>query len=130
MFYVRFDWIRQSNKLKRVKGDLTRYLHETVISTLVAGISPVMGSNSHTEAMSSSLSITSPSMGVRDEKKLSTSNSLAVLAALMKITAPVMGASAREERSGTTESTSVSEDRRKPQTLSKKNHISIITKTK
>lgn len=40
----------------------TSYLHETVISTLVAGMLPVNGSNSYTEAMSSSLSITSPSM--------------------------------------------------------------------
>ncbi|KAL6458899.1 hypothetical protein MHYP_G00323710 [Metynnis hypsauchen] len=39
------------------------YLQETEISTLVAGMFPVMGSNSHTEAMSSSLSVTSPSMG-------------------------------------------------------------------
>lgn len=68
-------------------SDSASYLHETVISTLVAGISPVIGSNSHTEAMSSSLSITSPSMGARDKRKLSTSNSFAVLgpAVLTKI---------------------------------------------
>ncbi len=59
--------------------DCASYLHETVISTLVAGISPVTGSNSHTEAISSSLSITSPSMGARDKRKLSTSHSFAVL---------------------------------------------------
>lgn len=59
--------------------DPASYLHETVISTLVAGISPVTGSNSHTEATSSSLSITSPSMGARDKRKLSTSHSFAVL---------------------------------------------------
>lgn len=34
-----------------------------MISTLVAGMFPVIGSNSYTEAMSSSLSITSPSIG-------------------------------------------------------------------
>lgn len=38
------------------------YLQETVISTLVAGMLPVNGSKSYTEDMSSSLSITSPSI--------------------------------------------------------------------
>lgn len=36
------------------------HLQETVISTLVAGMLPVIGSKSYTEDMSSSLSITSP----------------------------------------------------------------------
>lgn len=36
------------------------HLQETVISTLVAGMFPVIGSKSYTEDMSSSLSITSP----------------------------------------------------------------------
>ncbi|KAJ7998893.1 hypothetical protein DPEC_G00209700 [Dallia pectoralis] len=41
------------------------HLQETVISTFVAGMFPVIGSNSYTEAMSSSLSMTSPSISVR-----------------------------------------------------------------
>ena len=40
----------------------TTHLQETVISTLVAGMLPVIGSKSYTDAMSSSLSITSPSI--------------------------------------------------------------------
>lgn len=42
------------------------HLHETVISTLVAGMLPLMGSKSRTVAVASTLSMTSPSMRARD----------------------------------------------------------------
>lgn len=41
--------------------DASTHLQETVISTLVAGMLPVIGSKSYTDDMSSSLSTTSPS---------------------------------------------------------------------
>lgn len=42
------------------------HLHDTVISTLVAGMLPLMGSKSRTFAVASTLSMTSPSMRARD----------------------------------------------------------------
>lgn len=42
------------------------HLHDTVISTLVAGMLPLMGSKSRTGAVASTLSITSPSMCAGD----------------------------------------------------------------
>lgn len=60
----------------------------------------MIGSNSLTEAMSSSLSITSPSMGARDNRTLSTSNSLSVsgAAVLPKISQLQRGAGAGARR--------------------------------
>lgn len=46
------------------------HLHDTVISTLVAGMLPLMGSKSRTVAVASTLSITSPSMGAGDPGRL------------------------------------------------------------
>lgn len=45
-----------------LSADASTHLQETVISTLVAGMLPVIGSKSYTDDMSSSLSITSPSI--------------------------------------------------------------------
>lgn len=47
------------------------HLHDTVISTLVAGMLPLMGSKSRTVAVASTLSITSPSMRAGDPGQLS-----------------------------------------------------------
>lgn len=46
------------------------YLQDTVISTLVAGMLPLMGSKSQTVAVASTLSITSPSMRAGDSGQL------------------------------------------------------------
>lgn len=46
----------------RLAADAPTHLQETVISTLVAGMFPVIGSKSYTDDMSSNLSITSPSI--------------------------------------------------------------------
>lgn len=46
------------------------HLHDTVISTLVAGMLPLMGSKSQTVAVASTLSITSPSMLAGDSGQL------------------------------------------------------------
>lgn len=48
--------------LSPLRADASTHLQETVISTLVAGMLPVIGSKSYTDDMSSSLSITSPSI--------------------------------------------------------------------
>lgn len=45
-----------------LSADASTHLQETVISTLVAGMLPVIGSKSYTDDVSSSLSITSPSI--------------------------------------------------------------------
>lgn len=45
-----------------LSADASTHLQETVISTFVAGMFPVIGSKSYTDDMSSSLSITSPSI--------------------------------------------------------------------
>lgn len=46
------------------------HLQDTVISTLVAGMLPLMGSKSRTVAVASTLSITSPSMRAGDPGQL------------------------------------------------------------
>lgn len=46
------------------------HLHDTVISTLVAGMLPLIGSKSQTVAVASTLSITSPSMRTGDPGQL------------------------------------------------------------
>lgn len=46
------------------------HLQDTVISTLVAGMLPLMGSKSRTVAVASTLSITSPSMRAREPGQL------------------------------------------------------------
>lgn len=50
-------WLRAS-----LSADASTHLQDTVISTLVAGMLPVIGSKSYTDDVSSSLSITSPSI--------------------------------------------------------------------
>ncbi|CAB1442923.1 unnamed protein product [Pleuronectes platessa] len=59
---------RTMTQTQQRKTGLT-HLQDTVISTLVAGMLPLMGSKSWTVAVASTLSITSPSMCVGDPDK-------------------------------------------------------------